>query len=350
MRFIHIADVHLGASPDSSYSWGKLRKREIMETFKKVIEVCKEEAVDLLLIAGDLFHKAPLVRELKEIDYLFGQIPNTRIVFIAGNHDYIGPFSNYLNYEFVSNVTMIRSEQMEHIYLEELNTEIYGFSYHTRDIMEAKYDDIRIEENDRIHILLAHGGDDKNIPIHKNRLKELGFDYIALGHIHKPDRIDKNIAYAGSLEPLDINETGERGYILGDINQQSCRLNFVPIAKRKYIHLKIETTPATTNEALFDQIKKEIVEKGIENIYRILIEGRKDIDIIYDMEAIYELGKIYDVIDNTILDYDFDQLYEDNKDNMIGLYIDSICNAKEEDDVIQKALYYGMEALLKAKG
>lgn len=50
-------------------------------------------------------------------------------------------------------------------------------------------------------ILLAHGGDDSHIPIKKENLLGLGYDYIAMGHIHKPQIIcpDK-IAYAGALE------------------------------------------------------------------------------------------------------------------------------------------------------
>lgn len=350
MRFIHIADVHLGATPDSNYAWGKLRKREIIDSFKGVIDVCKKESIELLLIAGDLFHKAPLVRELKEIDYLFSQIPHTKVVLIAGNHDYIGPYSNYRNYEFSSNVIMIKDDYMNHVYIEELNTEVYGFSYTTRDITEARYENVPIDRTDRINILLAHGGDERNIPIRKNRLKELRFDYIALGHIHKPERIDTNIAYAGSLEPLDINEVGNHGYILGDIQERMCKLHFVPFSKRRYIHLTITINTSTTNEGLYDSIYKEINNNGIENIYKIIIEGRKDADIIYDIEPIYDMGNIMEVVDNTVIDYDFDKLYEDNKDNIVGLYIESICNSKEEDIIVQKALYYGMEALLKSKG
>lgn len=36
------------------------------------------------------------------------------------------------------------------------------------------------------HILLAHGGDSSHIPINQEKLRQAGFDYIALGHIHKP--------------------------------------------------------------------------------------------------------------------------------------------------------------------
>lgn len=55
MRFIHIADVHLGAQPDAGPLYSKGRAQEIWDTFESVIRVCEAERTDLLLIAGDLF-------------------------------------------------------------------------------------------------------------------------------------------------------------------------------------------------------------------------------------------------------------------------------------------------------
>ena len=69
MRFIHIADVHLGAVPDKDKSWSKERADEIESTFDRLLAVAEERKVDLLLIAGDLFHRQPLMRELKEVNY-----------------------------------------------------------------------------------------------------------------------------------------------------------------------------------------------------------------------------------------------------------------------------------------
>ena len=53
MKFIHIADVHLGALPDAGKAYSKERGKELWETFAKVIQICEEEKVDFLFIAGD---------------------------------------------------------------------------------------------------------------------------------------------------------------------------------------------------------------------------------------------------------------------------------------------------------
>ena len=51
MRFIHIADLHLGSSPEAEFLWGKNRAEEIWDSFAAVIDACNEKEIDLLLIS-----------------------------------------------------------------------------------------------------------------------------------------------------------------------------------------------------------------------------------------------------------------------------------------------------------
>ena len=67
VKWIHIADVHLGASPDAGDAYSKVRPQELWDTFAEVSDICEREQTDLLLIAGDLFHRQPLKKELKEV-------------------------------------------------------------------------------------------------------------------------------------------------------------------------------------------------------------------------------------------------------------------------------------------
>ena len=104
MRFFHIADVHLGAEPDKGCPWSQDRSREIWDSFQKAIEQAGKFHDDLFLIAVDLFHRQPLMQELKEVNYLFSGLSHTRVVLIAGNHDYIRLDSNYRTFEWAENV------------------------------------------------------------------------------------------------------------------------------------------------------------------------------------------------------------------------------------------------------
>ena len=116
IRFIHLADVHLGAVPDRGCPWSHEREEEIWETFRRVIASVRRDPVDLLFIAGDLFHRQPLLKELKEVNYLFSTIPETRVFLMAGNHDYIKRNSFYRGFAWEPNVTFFDSEKMSCAY------------------------------------------------------------------------------------------------------------------------------------------------------------------------------------------------------------------------------------------
>lgn len=349
MKFIHIADVHIGAKPDQNYPWSEYREQEIIQSMYDIINVCNEEKIDLLLIAGDLFHRQPLLRELKELNYQFSKLKYTKVIIIAGNHDFIGPKSNYSKFEWVNQVTMFVNDCMSKHYVEELNTEVYGFSYCERNIYEHKLQGIAPEDNDRIHILIAHAGDDNNIPIDPDIVQQLPYDYIALGHIHKPTIFSNNCAYPGSLEPLDKTELGDHGYLKGSLDKEHCEIQLVPFSKRRYEWIEIEVSKDMTQGFLTDYLAKQVRQRGEQNIYRIRLIGYKDPDIELNIEAMKSIGWIIEIVDDTVPDYDFYQLREENKDNMIGLYIDTIQKSEVEGELKEKALYYGLEALLNAK-
>ena len=69
MRFIHMADIHLGAVPDKGKPWSAKRAEEIETTFYRLLQEAGHQGVDLALIAGDIFHRPPTKRELKELNY-----------------------------------------------------------------------------------------------------------------------------------------------------------------------------------------------------------------------------------------------------------------------------------------
>lgn len=349
MKFIHIADVHLGAQPDAGPLYSKGRAQEIWDTFEKVIHVCEEEKIDLLLIAGDLFHRQPLMRELKEADYLFSGLTHTKVVLIAGNHDYIREDSYYKTFTWSSNVFPLFAETPEYVDFPELDTAVYGFSYHKKEIREPLYDGLRSGGIRPIEILLAHGGDDSHIPIDRRALSTLGFDYVAMGHIHKPQALEKNrIIYSGALEPIDKNDTGSHGYIKGEITEVGGRTWWIPCARREYIHLEIPVEKDDTTGRLRDEIVRLMEEHGDENIYKIILTGSRSADILFDTKRLESAGNITEVVDKTFPAYDISRLYEENKNNILGRYIGHFFGC-EEGCAEYEALCEGVEALLDSR-
>lgn len=347
MKIIHVADVHWGAEPDLGFAWSKERKAEIPLTFRKVITICRDEKTDLLLIAGDLFHRPPLLRELREVNYLFKAIPDTTVVLMAGNHDYLkkGGYSEAFSWN--ENVIGLWGKSCERVEIPELDLAVYGCSYHEREIREPLYDEVYPEGDCRYHILLAHGGDSAHSPINKEKLLAAGFDYVALGHIHKPQILAENkMAYAGALEPIDCNDFGQHGYMQVEITGNRVSAAFVPLPVFEYKILEMQVDEETTQFALEEQVGQRIRQMGEKAIYHLHLVGTRERKMEFNLLRLLKLGRIIRVKDSTKPYYDLEELEQKYEGSLIGEFIGRL---KDLDGVEKKALYYGLEALLETK-
>lgn len=347
MKFIHIADVHLGASPESGKLYNEKRAQELWDTFKKVLELCEQEQTDLLLIAGDLFHRQPLLRELKEVNYLFSKLTHTKVVLIAGNHDFIKKDSYYRTFKWNKNVFPLFGQDIDSVVFPEFETAVYGLSYYAREIKEPLYDDISPDGLARYEILLAHGGDDLHIPIRRNTFSRTEFDYIALGHIHRQqDIVPGEIIYAGSLEPTDKNDLGHHGYIIGEITRDGVSTQFVPLSKREYLHIVLQVDEEMTTHEVIDFMREVIEERGEQHIYRFILRGERSTELEISLDMGDYFGNVIEVVDETEPALDIEQIYQKNRKNLIGKYIEMF-DYCEKGSVEYLALYEGLQALLK---
>ncbi len=351
MKIIHTADLHLGMHPDKGYPWSDDRARALWDTLRFLIDTANDQSVDLLLIAGDLFHRQPLLRDLKEVNALFDTLTTAQVVLIAGNHDYIGPRSHYRDFVWSDHVTLLGESEMDSVYLEELNTEIHGFSYHQSEIRESLYDGLQAPRDGRIHILLGHGGDDRHIPINGRRLSVSGFHYIALGHIHKPEiREDLRLAWCGSPEPTDHTDIGERGYVLADVTLRQTKLRFVPCSTAQYIPLTITATPETTRESLRRSLIQTMSSYGAEHIYLVTLTGQRDADL--DLATAPDLPKqirLRQWTDRTLAALDYDHLRHLHSQDLLGRFLTEM-DALPDGTLKEKAMAYGTRACLQEGG
>lgn len=347
MKIIHTADIHLGASPDPEYNWSKERKEEIWDTFRSLIQKVGEENADLLLIAGDLFHRQPLKSELKEVNDLFLQIPHTRVVLMAGNHDYMKKDSYYRDFTWNENVTFFGSQKLERVYLKKIRTYVYGLSYESDEIQNALYDMCAPGKEAGFHILLAHGGDEKHIPIQFSKLASAGFDYVALGHIHKPRTFERGMAYAGTLEPVDRNDFGSHGYMKVILTEGDSHIQFVPFAKRSYIPLEICVHENMTQSELEAVVREDIRQNGEENMYHLSLVGVREPDLEYNTNRLLQQGQIVRVEDYTEPALDMELLHQQYDGTIIEAYIEQF--PTEPEGMELKALQYGIQALLETK-
>lgn len=357
IKFIHIADFHLGkAFTNASFprDIAKERRQEQWETFGNIIEMANKHTIDFLLISGDLFEKDYITMgEIKRVNQYFEQIPHVEIVIIAGNHDPYGFNPFYYDYPWSENVHVIKGEGVSLIEFKEKDTAVYGYSWRNEYITEDIHREDIPETTCKERILLLHGdAHNKNsnyLPIDTNKLKELPFRYIALGHIHRPEAINNHIRYSGSPEPLDFGETGQHGVIFGEFDEDILKAEFVPMAKREFVIYELELNPEMDYQLIADSILS-LPEKE-RNLFRIIVKGMVDSDISLGdlMEEIK--GNFYHLewIDNSVPDYNLEKISLENNNNIIGAFIKEMEKKDVEDTIVKDALYIGLEALLKER-
>src|SRR5699024_8459443 len=198
---------------------GEKRRLEQREVFRKIIQYIKENNIEYLFIAGDIYENEYIRKTTADyINNLFKEIPNTKIYISPGNHDPYINNSIYKNFNWNDNVHIFKGK-LEVI--KENDCNIYGFGFNDFYCKNSIIDEIKIENKEQINILVMHGslngGTLENMEynqINKNKLKELGFDYVAIGHIHKLDyntEKDQRIVYPGSTISLGFDELGQHG-------------------------------------------------------------------------------------------------------------------------------------------
>ncbi|WIV11494.1 DNA repair exonuclease [Proteiniborus sp. MB09-C3] len=362
IRCIHTGDVHLGMefkSASFDKNQANTRRLELWETFNRIIDRCKEIKAQILLIAGDLFEDEYCsVADVKRIDSKFREIMDTKVVISAGNHDTLGKRSLYKLIKWGDNVHIFEPNSITRIEFNDINVVIWGLSWDKKLERDNILDEIKVEDTSKINILLAHGDalskDSEYLPISKNALMNSGFNYIALGHIHKPQFINDNISYCGSPEPLDFGETGSHGIIEGTISVDETKMSFKPFSKREFIIKEIAINENMGYNEIIDAIKLlDSKEKRAKNLYRTIITGTRDSYIDLNTRDIkeYLLNEFYylDVIDKTTPDYDLDKIYKENSNNIIGLFIKEMEKQGLDNEIVRNALYYGLEVLLSEK-
>ncbi|MBQ8813602.1 MAG: DNA repair exonuclease [Lachnospiraceae bacterium] len=359
MRIIHTGDLHLdtiseissGSKAISSGSSSAQRWR----TFQRLISYTNDWAADLLLVSGDLFHRQPNLRQLREVNGLFADLVHTQVVIIAGNHDFLSPGSPMADYPWCDHITLLPTDPDSRIAFPELNTVVHGFSYSSFQTEKPFPDEVSAPQDDQYHILMLHGGDALHLPLNFSVLEHSGFDYIALGHIHKP-RIfpGRQMAYCGSPEPLDHTETGNHGFMQLDLTPNRTQLSFVPFSHTRYIPLSLQVTPEDTLFSLRKALFSRISKGSHGDLYSVTFTGTRLPEISICSEAFSDLPQIYEILDDTAPWYDFCTLLNQHRSDLVGQYIRSFLpsgsSEEELDEVHRQALYIGLQALLDTAG
>ena len=362
IKILHTGDVHL----DSAFSGldsrhAEIRRNELRAAFTSMMTYARANGIDLLLIAGDLFDGAYVTREtvallVREFER-FG-----KPVFIApGNHDPASADSVWTRITFPGNVHIFRENTLSCCDLPDLPVSVYGFGFTSKNYLSSPVAGWSIRDKSRINILVTHGDmvgtDGTNGPISKREIADSGFDYIALGHIHKPTGLQCEngvyYAYPGCIEGRSFDELGYRGAMFGEIEKGRVDMQLKRFSKSRYEWISVDLSGVREKMEALDRIRDAIKSYTDDTALRINLQG--ELKNAFVIRA-NEIGKgceypyFIELIDETYIEPDIGELEQSN--TLKGVFVrkmkEKLEKATPDSDEYKSlllAMKYGIAAL-----
>jgi exonuclease SbcD len=333
MKILHLSDIHMG----SGFSHGRLnpetgfntRLEDFVNTLSLCIDRALTEPVDLVLFGGDAFPDAtppPFVQQAFASQFrrlVDAQIPT---VLLVGNHDQhsqgqggaslciyrtlgvpgfvVGDrFGTHhiktrkgsvqvITLPWLTRSTLLTRPETEGLSLAEVNQLLVE---RLRAAMEGEIRRLNPEVPTVLvgHLMIdnaAYGAErllavGKGFTIPLSLLTRPCFDYVALGHVHRHQNLNKSndppIIYPGSIERVDFSEEKEdKGFVMIELERGSAKWEFCPLPVRTFRTIEVDVASATDPQAaLLKAIeKKDIQDAVVRLIYKLRSEQLDQID------------------------------------------------------------------------
>jgi DNA repair exonuclease SbcCD nuclease subunit len=289
IRILHTADVHLD-SPLKSLALRDQDLRDRVRTasraaFVRIVDVALAEEVAAVLVAGDLFDGAQ--RSARTAAFLTLQLERLRaagigVFYIKGNHDAENPLTG----EFVlpENVHVFDGRGGK-VRLAE-NVWIHGVSFAQRHAPESLLPKFPAPVAGAVNIAMLHtsltgaDGHDPYAPCTLNELTAAGFDYWALGHVHRRQVHSDApwVVMPGTPQGRDIGEPGPKSATLVTIDE-TITIAEIPTSAVEFRVVNVDATGVEGNDALRDLLRstlrdvaRELVSES--GVVRLRLAGR----------------------------------------------------------------------------
>jgi len=256
MKFIHAADLHIdsplrGLSRYEDAPVERLRGAT-RRAFEQLIDLALREAVDFVLLAGDIYdgdwHDFSTGLYFREQMVRLGRaaIP---VYIIQGNHDAASVISKQLS--LPDHVHLFSSRKAETLKLDQLAVAIHGRSFPKRAITEDFVPHYPEPVPGYFNIGLLHTsltgsqGHDTYAPSDVSTLMAKGYDYWALGHIHKREVVNEEqprIVFSGNIQGRHAKETGAKGCELVCVEAGVVDATFIPLDVLRWQQLTLDVS------------------------------------------------------------------------------------------------------------
>ncbi len=354
MKFIHTADLHLDSKMETHLSPEKAgqRRREILDTFSRLVEFAEQEDVRAILISGDLFDKTHIrkVAKRRVWDEIIAH-PDIDFLYLRGNHDQ----SDFLDGEVLPDNLVLFSE-------EEWKKKTYGnICIYGRELTEANAKTITtnlVPNRINTNLVMLHGqeseyeGEDRTEIVNLAQLRDKYIDYLALGHIHryKCQRLDDRgvYCYPGALEGRGFDECGEKGFVLLEIEEGKVQHRFIPFASRRIWVVPVETDVQDTTTDIIVKVGEAVAGTPEKDLCRVELQGWRQMESEIDTRRIERSFSqrffYFEVRDKTRIQIDYENFVNDH--SLKGAFIRLLRDEEMPEEEREKIIEIGMKAIM----
>lgn len=329
MNIIHTADLHIGIENygrQDSESLINSRLLDFFRSFDYIVQKAVHEKTDLFIISGDIYHqREPSIYIQNEFAKRLIRLSEADIpvALLIGNHDSLLALKRISSLQIfkelkVPNIYVFDEPRLITIPTKSGNIQVLGLPYLEKNVLNEYFLNFSIQEKTKQEyasfifsrliqdfsskidpalpsVLLSHltlreavyqnwrpAMIGNEIYVNQEIFKKIPFQYVALGHIHKPQVFTEVnypvIAYSGSIDALDFGESEfDHGFYHVEITELKAKPKFHKIpGQRKLITIHIEAKDEN------DCIQKLLQHLGNnqheKDIVKIIIESEANFD------------------------------------------------------------------------
>lgn len=328
MIFLHTSDWHLGATGGERDLWDDQKY-----FIDAICGIVREKRVDAVLLAGDVYDRSvPAASAIGLYDYAMNRLCGelgVKVLTIAGNHDSAERLASCAGLLDKAGLYLQGAAQREPRVVEFADSQVFFLPWMTEEKIKSLYpeerdgingltDAYRVAVNHmrekfipgKHHLLLSHAFITNAETSTSDRAAEIGFatqvpasvfegfDYVALGHIHKPQQVNPFIRYSGSPMAYSFGkeERQEKSVTLIDTASMTQQVVPLPLLHRW-------TTLTDCYEALLAGEYPEEIREGYVRLN--VTDTAVGLDMLSRLRQVYPnalvvAGKTYDGEDTAI--------------------------------------------------
>ena len=271
-KFLHAADIHLDSALHGLERYEGAPVDEIRgatrRAFDNLIELAIEEAVAFVLLAGDLYDG-----DWKDYNtglYFVERMGRLResgipVFVVAGNHDAASQITRHLR--LPDNVRLFSTRHPERVLLDDLGVAIHGQGFSQRSVTEDLSQAYPQGDPQLFNIGLLHTcldgkpGHEPYAPCTVDGLRSKGYQYWALGHVHKREEVSREpwILFPGNIQGRHIREQGAKGCTLVTVeNGEVAGVEHRDLDVMRWSRCALDLSACETLEDIYQQVREHL--------------------------------------------------------------------------------------------